>query len=78
MTLFGMSPDPWVGLAFFVIAGPDIGNMRGGLVADATSGAALVSGGLLCLGAVAVVGATTAALRSSSAPIPPLTASAGP
>jgi hypothetical protein len=61
LTLFGMSPDPWVGLAFLVIAGPDIGNMRGGHGADATSGAAaLVSGGLLCLGAVAVVGATEA------------------
>ncbi|MEV0123280.1 MFS transporter [Streptomyces sp. NPDC050703] len=48
-------------------AGPDIGNLRGGLVADATSGAAaLVSGGLLCLGAVAVVGATTADLRHSA------------
>lgn len=106
LTLFGMSPDPWVGLAFLAIAGaadtvsvvsrstvvqmhtpqellgrvsaaeqivgqagPDMGNMRGGLVADATSGAAaLVSGGLLCLGAVAVVGATTADLRSFSAP----------
>ncbi|MEV2216708.1 MFS transporter [Streptomyces sp. NPDC050997] len=60
-------------------AGPDIGNMRGGLVADATSGAAaLVSGGLLCLGAVVVVGATTADLRGSSAPPHPRTASAGP
>ncbi|MFF7476827.1 MFS transporter [Streptomyces sp. NPDC008092] len=60
-------------------AGPDIGNMRGGLVADATSGAAaLVSGGLLCLGAVVVVGATTADLRSSSAPPHPHTAAAGP
>lgn len=116
LTMFSMSPDPWVGLVFLVIAGaadtvsvvsrstvvqmntphellgrvsaaeqivgqagPDIGNMRGGLVADATSGAvALVSGGLLCLGAVAVVGATTADLRSSSAPSPPHTASAGP
>ncbi|MGW2696642.1 MFS transporter [Streptomyces sp. NPDC001296] len=60
-------------------AGPDIGNMRGGLVADATSGAAaLVSGGLLCLGAVVVVGATTADLRSSSAPSRPHTAAASP
>lgn len=60
-------------------AGPDIGNMRGGLVADATSGAAaLVSGGLLCLGAVVVVGATTADMRSSSAPPHPHTAAAGP
>ncbi|MFF9089049.1 MFS transporter [Streptomyces sp. NPDC014991] len=101
LTLFGLSPDPWVALAFLVLAGaadtvsvvsrstvvqthtphallgrvsaaeqivgqagPDLGNMRGGLVADATSGAAaLVSGGLLCLGAVAAVGATTADLR---------------
>jgi len=60
-------------------AGPDIGNMRGGLVADATSGAAaLVSGGLLCLGAVVVVGAATADLRSSSAPPHPHTAAASP
>jgi predicted MFS family arabinose efflux permease len=52
-------------------AGPDIGNMRGGLVADAASGAAaLISGGLLCLGAVVVVGATAADLRCSSAPPP--------
>ncbi|MFG2093262.1 MFS transporter [Streptomyces sp. NPDC048612] len=49
-------------------AGPDLGNMRGGLVADATSGtAALVSGGLLCIGAVALVGATTPGLRWFSA-----------
>jgi predicted MFS family arabinose efflux permease len=47
-------------------AGPDLGNLRGGLVADATSGAtALISGGLLCLGAVALVGATTPGLRRS-------------
>lgn len=60
-------------------AGPDIGNMRGGLVADATSSAAaLVSGGLLCLGAVAMVGATTADLRKSSTPPLPGTASATP
>jgi hypothetical protein len=37
--------------------------MRGGLVAGATSGVtALVSGGLLCVAAVALVGATTAEL----------------
>ncbi|GAA3591322.1 MFS transporter [Nonomuraea rosea] len=47
-------------------AGPDLGNLRGGLVADATSGAtALISGGLLCLGAVALVSATTPGLRRS-------------
>ncbi|WP_441247761.1 MFS transporter [Kitasatospora sp. McL0602] len=52
-------------------AGPDIGNMRGGLLADATSGAvALVTGGLLCICAVALVGATTPGLRRSSA-VPP-------
>jgi len=50
-------------------AGPDVGNLRAGLVAGATSAsAALVSGGLLCLGAVALVGATTAGLRRSPAP----------
>ena len=108
LALFGMSPHPWVGLAFLVLAGaadtvsvvsrstivqmhtpsellgrvsaaeqivgqagPDIGNMRGGLVADATSGAAaLISGGLLCLGAVAAVGATTPGLRRSPAILP--------
>jgi MFS family permease len=48
-------------------AGPDVGNMRGGLVAGATSGtAALVSGGVLCLAAVAVIGAATPGLRRSS------------
>jgi MFS family permease len=47
-------------------AGPDLGNMRAGLVANATSGsAALVSGGLFCLGAVALVAATTTGLRWS-------------
>ncbi|WP_046729144.1 MFS transporter [Streptomyces humi] len=52
-------------------AGPDIGNLRGGLVADATSGtAALVSGGLLCLAAVAIVGATTAELRNPTSDRP--------
>jgi MFS family permease len=57
-------------------AGPDLGNMRAGFVADATSGAiALLSGGLLCIGAVIFVGGkspelrekTTAALAGSSA-----------
>jgi MFS family permease len=104
LALFGFSPDPWVGLAFLVLAGaadtvsvvsrstivqlhtpdallgrvaaaeqivgqagPDIGNMRGGLVAGATSGmAALVSGGLLCVTAVVLVGATTPGLRQYS------------
>lgn len=46
------------------LAGPDIGNMRAGLIAGLTSGAAaLVSGGLLCLAAVGVVALTTPKLR---------------
>ncbi|MCC3767385.1 MFS transporter [Streptomyces sp. UNOC14_S4] len=50
-------------------AGPDLGNLRGGLLADATSGAvALVSGGLLCAGAVALVAAGTPALRGHRMP----------
>ncbi|MEU2420813.1 MFS transporter [Streptomyces sp. NPDC007851] len=50
-------------------AGPDVGNLRGGLVADATSGtAALVSGGLLCLAAVAAVGTATPGLRGPASP----------
>ncbi|MEY9848978.1 MFS transporter [Streptacidiphilus sp. MAP5-3] len=48
-------------------AGPDLGNMRGGLVAEATSGMfTLVSGGLLCLGAVMLVGAATPGLRGAT------------
>jgi MFS family permease len=104
LALFGVSPNPWVGLAFLVLAGaadtvsvvsrgtivqlhtpdalrgrvaaaeqivgqagPDVGNMRGGLVAGATSGmAALLSGGLLCVTAVVLVGATTPGLRRYS------------
>jgi len=101
LALFGVAPDPWVGLGFLVLAGvadtvsvvsrstivqlntpdallgrvaaaeqivgqagPDVGNMRGGLVASATSGmTALVSGGVLCVAAVALVAATTPGLR---------------
>ncbi|WP_327158643.1 MFS transporter [Streptomyces tubercidicus] len=62
-----------VGAAEHIVgqAGPDLGNLRGGLVADATSGTtALVSGGLLCIGAVALVGTTTPGLRWFSAPSP--------
>ncbi|WP_045700360.1 MFS transporter [Streptomyces rubellomurinus] len=45
-------------------AGPDLGNLRGGLVARATSGTvAVVAGGLLCLGAVALIAAGTPGLR---------------
>jgi len=48
-------------------AGPDVGNTRGGLVAGATSGmTALVSGGLLCVAAVALIGASTPGLRRFS------------
>ncbi|GAA3109972.1 MFS transporter [Streptosporangium carneum] len=101
LVLFGLSSNPWAGLAALVLAGaadtvavvsrstivqmhtpdellgrvgaaeqivgragPDIGNVRGGLVADATSGVtALAGGGLLCVGVVALIGATTPGLR---------------
>jgi MFS family permease len=45
-------------------AGPDIGNLRAGLIAHATSSVtALVSGGLLCVAAVTAIAATTPAVR---------------
>lgn len=50
-------------------AGPDLGNLRGGLLAGATSGAfALVSGGVLCVVAVVLVGAATPGLRRFATP----------
>jgi MFS family permease len=50
-------------------AGPDVGNLRGGLVAGATSGGfALVSGGLLCVAAVVLVGVGTSGLRRFATP----------
>jgi predicted MFS family arabinose efflux permease len=50
-------------------AGPDLGNLRGGLVAQATSGvAALASGAILCVAAVAAVAATTPGLRRTTVP----------
>ena len=52
-------------------AGPDLGNMRGGLVAGATSGVfSLVSGGLMCVAAVALVGAATPGLRRATVQTP--------
>ncbi|MFC8722007.1 MFS transporter [Kitasatospora sp. NPDC057198] len=52
-------------------AGPNLGNLRGGLVASATSGStALVSGGLLCVAAVALLGAGTPGLRRTRKPAP--------
>ncbi|MGC9538209.1 MFS transporter [Streptomyces sp. UG1] len=49
-------------------AGPHLGNLRGGLVAGWSSGAtALVTGGLLCLLAVAYVSASTPELRAGAA-----------
>ncbi|WP_372669398.1 MFS transporter [Amycolatopsis kentuckyensis] len=106
LVVFGLAPDPWVGLACLILAGaadtvsvvsrgalvqlntpdellgrvaaaeqivgqagPDLGNLRGGLVAGATSGAvALVSGGLLCVLAVVLVGAGTPGLRRFATP----------
>lgn len=110
IALFGVAPNPWLGLVFLAIAGaadtlavvsrgtivqlhtpdallgrvvaaeqivgqggPDLGNMRGGLVAGATSGtAALVSGGLLCVAAVALVGTTTAELTGRQPRVRPV------
>lgn len=101
LTAFALAADPWLGLAFLVVAGaadtmtvvarstivqlntpdamlgrvsaaeqivgrggPEIGNLRGGLVAAATSGtAALVSGGLACIALVMLVSAVTPGLR---------------
>nr|GID87599.1 MFS transporter [Actinoplanes derwentensis] len=49
-------------------AGPDVGNMRGGLVAAGSSTTlALVSGGLLCVAAVAAIAARTPELRHRAA-----------
>ena len=51
------------------VAGPDVGNFRGGLVAGATSASfALVSGGLLCALCVAAVGAFNRPLRRFTVP----------
>lgn len=59
-------------------AGPDLGNVRAGLVAAGTSGVtALVSGGLLCVAAVMLTGALTPALRRSSPAGEPETVLAG-
>jgi MFS family permease len=101
LTLFGITPNPWLGLSLLILAGcadtmsvvsrgtivqlytpdvlrgrfaaaeqiagqagPDLGNLRAGLLAQTTSGVtALVSGGVLCIGAVLAIGATTPALR---------------
>jgi hypothetical protein len=44
--------------------GPEVGNLRGGLVAAATTGTvALASGGLACVAIVILIGAITPGLR---------------
>lgn len=98
---FALSPDPWLGFGFLVVAGaadtvsvvarstvvqlntpnallgrvgaaeqivgqggPEIGNLRGGLVAAATTGTfALASGGLACVAVVLLIAAVTPGLR---------------
>jgi MFS family permease len=51
------------------VSGPDLGNFRAGLVAGATSASvALVSGGLVCVLAVAAIGATNRSLRRFTVP----------
>lgn len=63
------TPDPLLGRVtaaeqIVAQAGPDLGNLRAGLVAAATSGvAALLTGGLLCVAAVAAIAATSPGLR---------------
>lgn len=48
-------------------AGPSLGNVRGGLLAGGTSGTtAMVSGGLMCVLAVAAVSVTTPELRGGA------------
>ncbi|KZM74425.1 MFS transporter [Nocardia terpenica] len=55
-------------------AGPDIGNLRAGIVAGLTSGTtALLSGALLCLATIAAIATTTPQLRLTTHDIPPTT-----
>ena len=101
LAAFALATDPWVGLAWLVVAGaadtvsvvarstivqlhtpdammgrvtaaeqivgrggPELGNLRGGLVASVTTGTfALVSGGVACVVAVALIAVNTPALR---------------
>ncbi|MGW7378442.1 MFS transporter [Streptomyces sp. NPDC054794] len=50
-------------------AGPSLGNVRGGLIAGWSSGTtALISGGLMCVLAVAAVAASTPELRDGATP----------
>lgn len=101
LAAFAVTPNPWLGLAFLVVAGaadtvtvvarstvvqlhtpdpmlgrvsaaeqivgqggPEVGNLRGGLVAAATTGTvALLSGGLACVAVVMLIGAVTPGLR---------------
>ncbi|TCO26259.1 putative MFS family arabinose efflux permease [Kribbella steppae] len=52
-------------------AGPDLGNLRGGLVAQVTSPfIALTSGAVLCIAAVAAVAVTTPGLRTPTTLVP--------
>ncbi|MFD8963089.1 hypothetical protein ACFV0W_40705, partial [Streptomyces anulatus] len=54
------------------VAGPELGNFRGGLVASATSASfSLVSGGLSAALAIAAVYATNAPLRAYRTPAAP-------
>ncbi|MFI0811177.1 MFS transporter [Streptomyces echinatus] len=106
LVLFGLSGDPWTGLALLVVAGaadatavvarstlvqtrtpdallgrvtaaeqivgqagPNLGNVRGGLLAGWTSGVtSLVTGGVLCVLAVAAVATATPELRAGGRP----------
>ncbi|WP_405439618.1 MFS transporter [Streptomyces niveus] len=61
------------------VAGPELGNFRGGLVASATSAPfSLVSGGLTATLAIAVVAAVNGPLRAYRTPSPAPTTSSAP
>jgi len=65
----GLTPDAMLGrtaAAEMIVgqAGPDLGNLRAGLVASAWSGTvALATGGVMCVAAVVAIAATTPDLR---------------
>ncbi|HTF12079.1 MAG TPA: MFS transporter [Asanoa sp.] len=75
------TPDAYLGRVAALehvvgVAGPELGNLRAGLVASATSGsAALVLGGLACVAGTALLATFIQPLRSAAVPTP---AAAGP
>ncbi|MEV4623523.1 MFS transporter [Asanoa sp. NPDC049573] len=61
------------------VAGPEVGNLRAGLVASATSGsAALVIGGLTCVAGTALLATLIRPLRTAAVPAPAVAARPAP